>query len=51
MTDTVRIHYEIPEDLHRRAKVAAAGQGKTLKAFIEEALAAAVTAAERKAAR
>jgi hypothetical protein len=35
----MRIHYEIDDDLHRQAKAAAALQGKTLKEFIEEALA------------
>ena len=33
-----RIHYEIPEDLHRRAKAAAAMQGITLRAFVIAAL-------------
>lgn len=51
MSDTIRIHYEIPADLHRRAKVAAATRGQTLKAFIEEALEVAVVASERKGAR
>ncbi len=38
MPSVARIHYEIPDDLHRRAKSAAALEGKTLKAFLEEAL-------------
>lgn len=39
MTDTVaRIHIEVPEDLHRRAKAAAAMQGVTLKDFVIRAL-------------
>lgn len=33
-----RVHYEIPDDLHRRAKVAAAQQGITLKQFLMDAL-------------
>jgi len=33
-----RIHYEIPEDLHRRVKSAAAMRGLTLKAWVIEAL-------------
>ncbi len=33
------VHYNIAEELHRRAKVAAAQQGITLKAFLEQALA------------
>jgi predicted HicB family RNase H-like nuclease len=32
------IHYEIPEELHRRVKVAAAQQGITLKAAIIQSL-------------
>lgn len=43
-----RIHYEIPDDLHRRAKSSAALLGLTLKQFIERALNEAVTAAESK---
>jgi len=41
-----RIHYEIPDDVHRRAKVAAAVQGVTLKQFLIAALARAVEATE-----
>ena len=37
-----RIHYEIPDSLHRRAKAAAALQGITLREFIIEALERAV---------
>ena len=33
-----RVHYEIPDDLHRRAKAAAAMRGMTLKDFVIEAL-------------
>lgn len=40
------IHYEIPDDLHRRAKAAAADVGVTLKAFIEQALAWAIDTTE-----
>ena len=32
------INYEIPDDLHRRAKAAAALRGQTLKDFLIEAL-------------
>jgi hypothetical protein len=32
------MHYEIPDDLHRRAKAAAALRGMTLKDFLIEAL-------------
>lgn len=45
--EVARIHYEIDDDLHRRAKAAAAMQGVTLKAFIEAALETAVVAAEK----
>jgi hypothetical protein len=34
----VRIHYELPEDLHRRAKAAAAMDGLTLREFLMRAL-------------
>jgi hypothetical protein len=38
-SDVARVHYEIPDDLHRKAKAAAAMQGLTLRTFvIEEAL-------------
>jgi predicted HicB family RNase H-like nuclease len=33
-----RIHIEVPEDDHRRVKVAAAQQGVTLKAFVIQTL-------------
>jgi predicted HicB family RNase H-like nuclease len=46
-----RIHYEIDDDLHRRAKAAAALQGVTLKAFIEAALERAVSEAGGSAQR
>ncbi len=36
------IHYEIPDDLHRKAKSAAALEGVTLKDFVVAALEAAV---------
>jgi hypothetical protein len=32
----MRIHYEIDDDLHRRAKAAAALRGQTLKECVEE---------------
>ena len=37
-----RIHYEIPDDLHRRAKAEAALQGVTLRDFLIHALERAV---------
>jgi predicted HicB family RNase H-like nuclease len=46
----MRMHYEIDDELHRKAKVAAATEGITLKAFLERALAheiAAVAKAEK----
>jgi hypothetical protein len=36
-----RVHYEIPDDLHRRAKATAAMRGITLKDLLIEALEAA----------
>jgi predicted HicB family RNase H-like nuclease len=45
--DVARIHYEIDDDLHRRAKSQAALKGETLKAYIEQAIAAAVEADEK----
>jgi predicted HicB family RNase H-like nuclease len=36
------INYELPDDLHRRAKAAAALQGVTLKEFVIDALEQAV---------
>lgn len=38
-----RIHYEIPDDLHRQAKAEAALQGLTLRDFLIQALERAVT--------
>lgn len=38
MATVARIHYEIPDDLHRRAKSAAALRGVTLKDFLIQAL-------------
>ena len=43
----VTIHYELPDELHRRAKAAAAREGITLKAFIERALELEVERAEQ----
>lgn len=38
---TIRIHLKgVPSDLHRAVKVAAAEDGKSMKAWIEEAMAA-----------
>jgi|GraSoiStandDraft_14_1057315.scaffolds.fasta_scaffold1671495_2 hypothetical protein len=42
MGDVTILHYDIPSELHRRAKIAAATQGVTLKAFVMTALDAAV---------
>jgi predicted HicB family RNase H-like nuclease len=39
------INYELPDDLHRRAKAAAALRGVTLKDFVIEALEQAVRSA------
>jgi predicted HicB family RNase H-like nuclease len=46
VTAVARMHYEIPDDLHRRAKSAAALRGVTLKDFLIEALERATRTAE-----
>jgi uncharacterized protein (DUF1778 family) len=38
VTRVAVIHYDIPDDLHRKAKSAAALKGQTLKDFLIEAL-------------
>lgn len=43
-----RVHYIIPDDLHRRAKSAAALEGVTLRQFLTDALAAATDRAEKR---
>lgn len=40
------VHYEIPDELHRRAKIAAINKGQTLKQFVIDALEQAATTAE-----
>lgn len=47
MADMARIHYEIPDELHRKVKARAALEGVTLKDFIIEALDAAVKAGRK----
>lgn len=47
----VSINYEIDDDLHRRAKVAAAEQGVTLKVLVIEALRQAVEDHEQQNSR
>ena len=47
MSDVAAINYEIPDDLHRSAKSAAALKGQTLKDFLIEALEQAVASTER----
>jgi HicB family len=47
MPAVARVHYEIPDDLHRKAKAAAALQGVTLREFIVRALGEAVAEAEK----
>ena len=42
----MRINYEIPDELHHRAKALAALEGKTLREFILEALSEAVACRE-----
>jgi predicted HicB family RNase H-like nuclease len=41
-----RVHVEIPDDLHRKAKAAAALEGVTLKDFVIKALEVAVEPAK-----
>lgn len=41
------MNYDVPDDLHRRAKIAAAEQGRTLKAWLIRAIEAAVEQHER----
>ncbi len=48
MTTVARIHYEIPDDLHRQAKSAAALEGKSLKQFVIDALEAATRPAKQR---
>ncbi|HEY5012958.1 MAG TPA: toxin-antitoxin system HicB family antitoxin [Acidimicrobiia bacterium] len=43
----VNVNYAIPGDLHKRAKVAAAEAGITLREFVIRALVAAVEQAEK----
>lgn len=38
MLAVARIHYEIPDELHRRVKAAAAMKGQTLNDFIIDAI-------------
>lgn len=49
--DMARIHYEVPDELHRRVKAAAALKGQTLKDFLLDALESAADAAESDAKR
>lgn len=51
MAPVVTLNYAIPDDLHRRVKIAAAEQGVTVKAFLLEALEAAVSEHERSKGR
>jgi predicted HicB family RNase H-like nuclease len=42
VTDMANINVTVPDDLHRQVKAAAALEGKSLKDYVIEALAAAV---------
>jgi predicted HicB family RNase H-like nuclease len=44
----VRIHYEIDDEIHRRAKANAALKGMTLREYVEQAIAQAVAADEQR---
>jgi predicted HicB family RNase H-like nuclease len=46
MTSVPRLHIELPDDLHTRAKIAAAVRHTTLKALVIEALEHVVTETE-----
>ncbi len=48
METVARMNYEIPDDLHRKAKSAAALAGMTLKDFVMAALEAAVAKGEKR---
>jgi predicted HicB family RNase H-like nuclease len=43
----VAVNYDIPDELHRRCKIAAAQQGVTLRDFLLRALEEQVEAAEK----
>jgi hypothetical protein len=45
--DTVRISVEVPDELHRRAKAAAAASGVSLREYLIAALELATKASER----
>ena len=46
MTRVPRLHIELPAELHKRAKIAAAQRDVTLKAFVIDALERLVTEQE-----
>jgi hypothetical protein len=48
VTRVAVIHYDVPDDVHRAAKAAAALQGVSLKAFLIEALQAATERAAKR---
>lgn len=48
LSSVARIHYEIPDDLHRRVKAEAAMQGVTLKDYVIAALEAAAKQHEKR---
>lgn len=47
MLTVARIHYDIPDEVHRKAKSAAALQGVTLKDFLISALKDAIKRQEK----
>jgi predicted HicB family RNase H-like nuclease len=47
VTGVAAINYDIDDNLHRRAKAAAALEGVTLKQFLEDALEAAIKRSEK----
>ncbi len=47
MNGVAKVYYEIPDDLHQRAKVAASVNGQSLKDYLIESLQTAVEKTER----
>ena len=51
VSDVPRLHIELPDDLHTRAKIAAAVRHSTLKALVIQALERIVTETEAEQAK
>ena len=48
MIDVTRVYYDLPEDLHREAKSAAAWEGMSLRLYLIDALREAVAKTDEK---